>query len=383
MKEITVFVLLASLFFVTQVQGLGCYSLANIPDFPEHFWGSADYLYWKIQDTPEPVPLVEEGQTVVLGGRNISNDWRSGGRFSLGCWLGEGFPINACHAFGVDVHYLFLPKASRKMKVHSSGSPGSPNYNIPFFDVVTGQEATKPLSLVGVFSGTGVLKIHNDMQGGEINSYLVFKGGSHLKYGLSGGLRYLGFNESVTFDVNSPFIADPDVWITQDKFQSQNNFYGGQLGIGAEFSRCGFSAEATLKIALGAMCEKARIKGHLLTNDFTGRTTVQEFPGGYFTMPTNSGHHSQTRFAVVPEFDLNLNYQLTDCLKVRVGYTFLYVSQMLRAGKIIDRNINPTQSVTIEDPPTATLVGIPLPKALMNSEGFWTQGVNAGVEFYF
>lgn len=382
-KTVGLLTTVASLFIGAQVQALGCYALANYPEFPQHFWGTADYLYWQTQSSPVPVPLVEEGETVVLGGRNISNNWRSGGRFALGCWFEEGLPLNICQGFGVDIEYLFLPSGSRKMGVSSSGLPGSPNYNIPYFDVVTGTEATTPLSEVGVYSGKGTLTIHNNLQGAEANGYLVFGQGPYLKYSVIAGFRYLNFIEMLKFGVSSPVIDTPDVWTTTDKFRAQNNFYGGQLGAGIEAVMGCFFADATFKLGLGAMCEQAKISGKLVTNDYTGYTTLQTFPGGYFALPTNIGHHSRTCFAVVPEVDINFGYQITDCLKVRIGYTFLYVSEMLRAGKIMNPNINPTQSVAIENNPDTELVGEPSPRARLNSEGFWTQGINAGLEFYF
>ena len=52
----------------------------------DSFWADVDYLYWKIQNSHEPAPLVIQGpSSVVLGGKNIDMGWRSGGRFALGC----------------------------------------------------------------------------------------------------------------------------------------------------------------------------------------------------------------------------------------------------------------------------------------------------------
>ena len=372
-----------SLFLQGEVNGLGNYALVNVSTFPTHFSGDAEYLYWTTTSIPEPVPLVTEGASVVLGKKNISSEWRSGGRFKLGCSFDDCLPLERCNVVGIDVCYLFLPRFSKKMEVVSNGLEGSPNYNIPFFNVLTNEEDSKPLSLTGVFAGTGTLKVHNSIQGAEINGYLNIEEGNHLEYGLLAGFRYFNLTESVAFHVNSPYTLNPDVWITEDSFHARNNFYGGQIGVNTSVNYCNFFADATLKIALGAICKEASISGHLLTNDFTNRTKVQKFPGGYFTMPTNIGHQSQTSFSVMPEVNLNIRYLFTDYLKLTVGYTFIYVSEVLRAGNEINRNINPTQSVTIEDSPNATLVGEAAPQARLKSSSFWTQGINAGVEFNF
>ena len=86
--------LFVSFLFLSQayVQGECCdqsqlyYSPWNDSACCYRFWGSAEYLYWKIKDSPEPVPLVvtapaiknktpilgEPGTRVVLGGKNIA-----------------------------------------------------------------------------------------------------------------------------------------------------------------------------------------------------------------------------------------------------------------------------------------------------------------------
>src|SRR5207247_866512 len=70
-------------------------------------WGSAEYLFWWIKDTPLP-PLVTSsppgtlpalgrpGTTVLFGGNDVDNEERSGGRFTLGMWL------DACEHFGIE-----------------------------------------------------------------------------------------------------------------------------------------------------------------------------------------------------------------------------------------------------------------------------------------
>ena len=54
---------------------------------------------------------------------------------------------------------------------------------------------------------------------------------------------------------------------------------------------------------------------------------------------------AETVFAVVPEVALNVAYQITDRISVFVGYTMLYVNDVVRPGNQIDRTINTTQNV--------------------------------------
>ena len=197
------------------------------------------------------------------------------------------------------------------------------------------------------------------------------------------GFRYWNFNEHLKFTTSSPFIVNPDVYITRDRFTTENNFYSGQVGILGTYCFNSFYVNAKAKVALGAMCEEVKSHGIFLTNDFDGFTEVQAFPGGYFALPTNFGKHKHTKFAVIPEVDINIGYQITECLKFQVGYTFIYVSNVLWAGKQIDRRINPTQATSYTGTTNPILVGEPSPRQLKRSDSLWLQGVNAGFEFTF
>jgi len=382
MKNFTTIFLSASLFVSTFIHAQPCCN---------RFWADAEYLYWKIKDSPAPPPLIVTGPTaaplpvlngpgtsVVLGGKRIENHWRSGGKFTLGYWL------DSCCQYGLEANYLFLPSGTRKDSVFSSGLPGSAILAAPFFDVTTGTESSVSVAIPGAFSGLATWKLTNRMQGAELNVVAKYLScGCQLKYGLLAGFRYWNFDERFHFRTSSPNLGNPDVFITRDKFHTENNFYGGQIGAGVEYNCGGFFALAKAKVALGAMCEKVKISGELVTNDFNGFGPLQTFPGGYFALPTSIGHHRHTKFAVLPEAEIKLGYQFSDCFRVSVGYTFLYVSRVLRAAKQIDRNINPSQSAAILFVPGVALVGEARPRALSRSSDFWVQGANVGLEFTF
>src|SRR4051794_20088600 len=71
---------------------------------------------------------------------------------------------------------------------------------------------------------------------------------------------------------------------------------------------------------------------------------------------------------------------LTDRLRATAGYTFQYVSDVVRPGDQIDRGINPVQAPAITGVPNAPLTGPARPAPLINSTDFWAHGVNFGLE---
>lgn len=357
------------------------------------FWFDADYLYWKIENSPESVPLVIEGSSsyspilgepdtrVVLGGKRAHTNWRSGARFELGYW----FDNDLCcgDEFGIAANYFILPNKKRHHQVCSDGLFGSQTLAVPFFDVTTDTESSIDIAYPGSYSGLASRKIRNSMQGAELNGLMKLPG-CGLNLIALGGFRWWNFDEHFDFFTSSPYLNFPDTYKTIDKFHTQNNFYGGQLGVIASYCTCGFYMNAKAKVALGAMCEEVAIDGHLITNDYTPNfEKIETFKGGYFALPTNSGHHKKTKFAVIPEVDINLGYQVMDCLRLQVGYTFIYVSDVLWAGKQLDRRINPTQSTSYSGNTSPVLEGEASPRSKHKNDSLWVQGVNVGLELTF
>lgn len=356
-------------------------SCENSINYCNRIWLDADYLYWKIKNSPEPVPLVIKQRHVygpfktVLGDRNIDLGWRSGAKFALTYWANE------CRTLGAEVNYFFLSKESKKFTV-ASNSDGSPPLRVPFFDVQTGLEDSSPLATPGLYRGKALLKVNNRMQGSEFNVLGVFPScDCRMSFGWLAGFRWWNFNEHLKFFGNSPIISPPSIYNYGDKFSVKNNFYGAQIGGSFDYNYCNVFFNLKGKIALGAICQKTIIDGFFTTSEFTG--VPETFTGGFFALPTNIGHHKKTRFSVLPELNANIGYQFSDRFSVRLGYSVLYVSNVLFAGKQIDRHINPSQSANIDFTPTPKLVGKPDPKPRTRTEGLWAQGLNAGFEFQF
>lgn len=359
------------------------------------FWADIDYLFWKIQNSPEPVPLVILGPTlavpppvlgapdtfVVLGGTKIDNGWRSGGKIDFGYWFDNN------HYSGTEISYCFLPNASKECSVSSNGSANSPLLLVPFYNVITHAEDSTAIAspLLG-FQGKGVLKLVNNMQGAELNIFgtMPLHCDNYTFTGLT-GFRYWNFNEHLEFTTNSPYIPPHvlDVYKTKDRFSVKNNFFGLQFGLGSEYNCNCISIMTKFKIAVGANFERLAIRGNLLTNDYDDFGIVQEYSGGYFALPTNIGNYNRVRFAAIPELNIDIGYQIFNCMQIKLGYTFMYVSNVLWAGNQIDRNINPTQATTYTNAQPAVLEGQPSPKANLKTGNLWAQGLKVGLEFIF
>jgi hypothetical protein len=373
---------------------------------PGRVWVSAEYLYWWTKDSRLP-PLVTRGSptdaipgaigqpgTRVLFGGDVDGEGRSGGRFEAGFWLNE------CQTIGFEAGYFFLGSRSNSFVASGSGAPGSPVIARPFLDIPpTGAAPFQNSELVafpGAAAGTISVQNTSRLQGAAPNALFNLCcsrcdnccddccGG--WRFDLIGGFRWMQLNESVTITENiapssnlgSSFPAGSHVAVT-DQFSTQNDFYGGQIGVRGEWwgDRLFFNARAL--VALGTTQERATINGTTIFTPAVGAPVVTS--GGLLALPSNIGSHSRDAFSVIPEVGINVGYQVTPHLRAFAGYTFMYWSNVVRPGDAIDTGVNPSQLPTSSG--RGPLVGPARPAFDFHDSGFWAQGISAGIELRY
>ena len=145
-----------------------------------------------------------------------------------------------------------------------------------------------------------------------------------------------------------------------DTFRTTNQFHGPQVGIATShrlFDRLTFSAR--LGVAMGVTLADTQLSGS--TSSALGTTSTS-----FLVTGTNAGRYQNTYFAVLPTADAKFGYDVTDWLRLNVGYSFLYWSRVERAGDQIDRDVSgghPLYQRTITD--------------------YWLQGVTLGMELRY
>jgi hypothetical protein len=164
-----------------------------------------------------------------------------------------------------------------------------------------------------------------------------------------------------------------------DRFETKNQFWGGQVGLVGELNWGRWSLEGRAKLALGSTHQVVSINGFQIRQE-PGQPPVT-YQGGLLGLVTNNGYYARNRFAVVPELGINLGYQVADWWRVFVGYDFLYWSSVVRPGDQIDLGLNvkwipnfPTNA-----PPSPLL----RPAPTLKDTTFWAQGISFGMEFRY
>ena len=319
------------------------------------------------------LPLGQTGTEVLFGGDNVDFGIRSGARFTL------GYCFTPCQDTGLEVTYLFLGNSAVDFNATSQTTP---ILALPFYNVRSFQQD----SLVLAYPDQQTATIHAHTEN-ELNSVdvlyrqtLLQKCDRELDFLI--GYRYARFAEDLTIDDSTTYtnpvgvFVDGTIIARTDRFTASNEFHGAELGFVAKRQCCRWSLELLTKLALGNTQSRVSIDGST-AETVPPSTTSVPYRGGLYALPTNSVNYERNNFSVIPELGVTLGYDITCRLKATVGYTFMYWSQLARAGDQVDTNVNYSQGLG------GTLSGIGAPQFKLVTTDFWAQGLNIGLNYRF
>jgi hypothetical protein len=364
--------------------------------YEEHhnrIWATGEYLLWWQKDSPLP-PLVttspatsagvlgQPGTTILFGGSGLDQGAFSGGRIAVGAWLDD------CQTVGLEADFFFLDSRSQSFNASSSGAPGSPVLARPFINNPSCNQDAELVSFPGVLAGSVHVAESSRLWGAGANGICNLCSecscGCRYRVDLQAGFRYLRLDENLGIAENLVTLAGSSApagttFAVVDRFDTRNQFYGGQLGVQAEIGRGNLFVKMSGLLALGDTHSTLNTNGTTVIT--LPGSLPQTLPGGLLALPTNSGRFHQDRFSVAPQLEIDVGYQVTDHVRVFMGYSFLYWGDVLRPGNQIDPVINPTQVPSTLGP--GTLIGAARPAVLLKESDYWAQGLNFGVTIQF
>lgn len=343
-------------------------------------YGSFEYLYWTIQDSTLPPLLtasppaaagaVAPGTVVLFGNDSITDQGRSGGRFTAGWWR------DPCQSWGLIGSFFFLAEQQRDFAVSGNGQTVLAR---PFF-VPNGAGGLTPdreiIARPGEANGSFIAQASNSLWGADLNLRKPLCCGCGSRLDGIIGFRYLRFQEDLdmveTFNAFAGANAGRSGILT-DSFSTTNDFYGGQVGVIGELRRGCWTLGTTAKVAIGGTTQSVTAVGAQVGVNENGQRVTG---AGLLVQPSNSGTFNRNAFAVVPEVGINLGYQVTPHLKLFVGYDFLYWSNLLRVADQID----PVLDVNSRAFPITQRPGAVRPTVPLQDTSFWAQGVSGGIQ---
>ncbi|MEM6468532.1 MAG: BBP7 family outer membrane beta-barrel protein [Planctomycetota bacterium] len=350
-----------------------------------------EYLLWDVDGMESP-PLVttspngtaqtiagvlgQEPTSILFGGGELNEGTTGGYLFSGGLWLTRVGNI------ALEGEIIGLDEQDDR---YNGSSDGSVILARPFFDVTTGIQSAQLFSFPGLASGSIGIRSETDLR-----SYLL-----NARIGLCPQARcrqcgetdttdwiigYRNIRLRDTFDateaLESQVTGSPGSITIHDSFQTTNQFEGLQLGVVHRMVLNYAFLESTFRIALGQNEQSLRIGG---TTSIDDNGVVSNFNSGFLAQRTNSGLHKRDEFMLVPELGIRLGIQLTRRLYATIGYSALYLPNVIRGTEQIDTDINPGLFPVEANPLTGGL----RPRVLFVQNDYLAHGIHFGGELQF
>ena len=365
--------------------------------YSDLFWFSGDYLLWWTKNGPISAPLITQGSlrdnvpgafgqpnTVVLSGnQTVDFGTASGMRFDAGFWLDRE------HRWAVEGNYFRLEQRSNQFATASDAN-GNPILGQPIINAQNNLEQLEAISIPTALTGSATVTALSRLQGWEANVILNVMRSRNFSFELLSGFRAVELDEDLQIggdfsQLQNGFITFLGQGLngqaretTLDSFSTQNRFYGGQVGGRFNWMSGRWNMNVSGKIAAGDNQQLVRING-ASTLLIPGQAPVT-VPGGVLAVATNSGRFFRNEFSLLPEAGVQVGYQFTDHLEGHVGYSFLYMTNVVRPGSQIDRVVNPVLVPT--DPIFGTAAGT-RPIFQFRTTDYWAQGANFGLSIRY
>jgi hypothetical protein len=230
------------------------------------------------------------------------------------------------------------------------------------------------------FAGGVALSSAVRLWGAEVNGVVAARLRPGVEAQFLAGFRYLDLTENFQLlNITRDLVLD-NTAVIADRFDTRNQFYGGQLGTRLSLTSDRLSADVGVTVALGSAHQVVGING--ISSQFgPGAVTPGTFEGGFFAQPSNMGRTTEDRFAVVPEVRASVGYDFLPGVRAFVGYDWLYLSTVVRPGSQVDRLLDQGQSPILRGLEPAGPGVRPAPQ--FNRTDFWAQGLSFGLQLRY
>jgi hypothetical protein len=333
--------------------------------------------------------LGQPGTVVLLSGDDLDRQYRPGARFSAGWWF------DPCGVHGVDASAFFTGRRTSNYTVNTDHVPDlyrpffAPNTGIPSLNNLPGQFR----EIVGIrnigINGQFVAQNSSFFWGADVNYRRNIWCGCAGRIDAFAGFRYLNLDESLTMteaiNVTRTIVVQNAAGTpigqlnagttiaVRDRFATDNNFFGGQLGLDIALRRNRWTLDVRPALALGVTHQRVCVDG-----SFVQSSPPVNAVGGLLALNSNIGCRGSDEFSVVPQVTTRVGYQVTERFRAFVGYDFLYWTNVVRPGDQIDTVLDTRR---IPGGPGGDPINAVRPAPLINSSDFWAQGLSLGAEY--
>jgi hypothetical protein len=364
----------------------------------EKFWVSADYLALfsrpmrmagpllttgSINDT-HPGSLGQPSTTVLFGNRDTNFNLMSGVNLTAGLFL------DGQNRFSLDWRG-FLTVPNQQTFSLASDPNGNPLLTRPVFATDVGDQRVFLTAFPDQFAGKFTIENKSLIGGTEFNARYHTYNCQRLHAEALLGVRYMRLSEGMRIEdnvngINGATIPFPPLggpafsgFSDQDIFSTTNQFFGAQIGSRLAWENQWFTLAGFAKVGLGATVQRVDIDGSTTFFSPAGNQTVA---GGVLAQSSNIGGYSRTVFGVVPEVGLDLGVNVTNHIRLHLGYSALLWNRVVRPGMQVDTNVN-TGLAPTGNFGAGNITGPVAPLFRFNDESYWIQNLKLGVELHF
>lgn len=370
------------------------------PNAASKIWLRSEYLLWFVKAQPANTAFVTTSapnDRGVLGQPTTSTLFNN---TDLGYGVFSGFRISGGYFKGEDRRYGvemsgFLTEQNTNSYFAASDRNGVPVIARPFIDATTGTPAVLSVAQPGFSSGSILVESSTRLYGAEGSMVAnIYRSCPDDCYQINTnamlGFRYMDLQEDLNINSASTLLGNgtaaalfngatvfpPATIGVRDSFETTNRFYGGQVGLSSDlrYNRMFFSV--TGKLAFGIMNQVVDVTGRSDINDPTqGLAAASQ--GGVFANAQNIQRYRNDEFAIIPELNLSVGYNVTSWLSGFVGYNFLYTNRVVRPGNSLNPVVNPAVL------PTSFNFGnggvVPVANRTLTQDDYFAQGVSFGL----
>jgi len=194
----------------------------------------------------------------------------------------------------------------------------------------------------GISNGSALAHAFSDVQGGDILFRRLWMQNCDASVEWLVGYQNARLTDSI--DVHTTTIPTGSTTLLElrDQFRTENQFHGATLGLSRMVYSPRWSLGSMFKLGLGDMQRDVSISG------FQKVGSAPSTSNGLLARSPANGFYSSNTFVVSPEVNVTLGYRLTQNLEATVGYTYLGLPKVARAGEQIDTvsdldSVNPTR----------------------------------------
>ncbi|MCL4202728.1 MAG: BBP7 family outer membrane beta-barrel protein [Pirellulaceae bacterium] len=337
---------------------------ACLPACGERFWVELEFLLWWREGRYFP-PLVTTDNpgtlpnaTVLFGGDQLSEQARPGGRLQFGMWLDD------CQCLGVGGRFVSIAEATTNFELDSSQLPF---FARPFFDADPAVNAQEAQVIANAPGQTGDLNLVTESEFMAADAFvrcLMFRNG-FARMDFLFGYQFGRLDESLVIETNTMNLL-----AVRDSFLTRNEFHGGQFGVNGQYRWGCLGVEMAAKFGFGNMNQQA-----ILSGSTTGST---QNSGLLVQQETNAGTHQRDEFSYMHDTGIKLVYYPTERIKLSLGYSMMFFSDVLRPGDQVDTAVDSRLF-----PAVAAPAGVVRPAFEFDSNHFYAHGLNLGLECRF